>query len=159
MLHVFECHSCNLHIQISCCSQTGNENRKSHLCTKSLRAYLTSLIKPFTFTQRTSNKVLSCSCCACTIVLCVSGVTRGVAGWIPHLICVWQREGHCTKKMPSRLPPCRAEVLFIGSHFKKAKRYFPSLSLLHLSLQFHCIFWSVLLFKCSYSPFRKASYI
>lgn len=61
--------------------------------------------------------------------------------------------------MPSQLPPCRATALFIAlTRQKKRQQIFLSLSLpslLRLSPRSHCILWSVLLFKCSYSPFRR----
>lgn len=56
--------------------------------------------------------------------------------------------------MPSQLPPCRATVLFIALTPQKRQKIFLSLPL-RLSLRSHCILWSVLLFKCSYSPFRR----
>lgn len=55
--------------------------------------------------------------------------------------------------MPSQLPPCIATALFIDLTLQKGKRSF-SLPL-RLSLHSHCILWCVLLFKCSYSPFRR----
>lgn len=43
---------------------------------------------------------------------------------------------------------------FYSPHSSKRQKIFLSLPL-RLSLRSHCILWSVLLFKCSYSPFRK----
>lgn len=43
---------------------------------------------------------------------------------------------------------------FYSPHSSKRRKIFLSLPLC-LSLRSHCILWSVLLFKCSYSPFRR----
>lgn len=101
------------------------------------------------FIERVSD-VCACTACLC---VCVSELQREWPGecWILSM-CDRERD-NAANRCQAKLPPCRATVLFIASLLKKAKIF---LSLpRRLSLRSHCILWSVLLFKCSYSPFRR----
>lgn len=89
--------------------------------------------------------------CVYVHIKATGGITGRVSG---SYLCV--SEKGTMQGMPSQLALRRATMLFIALHSsKKAKRSLPPSLRTCLSLHSHCILWSVLLFKCSYSPFRR----
>lgn len=93
-----------------------------------------------------------CWACVC-VPVCVNSA-GGMAGVSAGSYqCVTERG---TMRRIDAKPTATLQVYsaFYSPHSSKRRKIFLSLPLC-LSLRSHCILWSVLLFKCSYSPFRR----
>lgn len=90
------------------------------------------------------------SVCECVCVRAAGGMAGANAG---SYLCV---TGRGTMQRIDAKPTATLQgySAFYSPHSSKRQKIFLSLPL-RLSLRSHCILWSVLLFKCSYSPFRR----
>lgn len=92
--------------------------------------------------------------CVYVHVLCVSELQEERPGkcWILS-VCDRERD-NAANRCQANCHLAGLQSLFIALTPQEKQKIFLSLPL-RLSLRSYCILWSVLLFKCSYSPFRR----